>query len=393
MLHRCTKWSSSLIALSLRRSHSKGLIVPLGLGLNTVLVEEEWVRVPGNRFTTQFFSTATSKMDGSTDSELEKAREFGATPFSVDIPGLTIAGLQWGDPDSPDKIVCLHGWKDNAATWVRAAGELSQRGYHIVSLDFAGHGNSSHRREDTPYIALLYAIDVLECLKAMRWISDDLKAPDTHRVFLLGHSLGGAIASIVSGTLHDQLSGVVYVEALGILAKSEDQGPESLRNAVVSSSVLRSKSTKYYNSLEEAIKARCEAVRAYPGHQFLTKESAYPIVKRGVKEEAASQRVQFKHDMRLSERSPIYLSEEQACAYLDSTKSPMLLVTAGRGWPYSRNMMEHRLQRIKKAATYFQAEHYEKAGHHLHLEPDTAPEITSKISLFLEKCRDTSTKL
>lgn len=59
----------------------------------------------------------------------------------------------------------------------------------------------------------------------MGWISDEMEVPEQYRLFLLGHSLGGAIASIVSGTLQDQLSGVVYVEALGILSKPEDQGP------------------------------------------------------------------------------------------------------------------------------------------------------------------------
>ena len=152
-------------------------------------------------------------------------------------------------------------------------------------------------------------------------------------------------------------------------------------------------SSKFVPFLLLRLQARCDAVATYPGHQFLTEEGAYPIVKRGVTMEAGSQRVQFKHDIRLSERSPIYFSEEQACAYLDSTKCPVFLVTAARGWPYSQTMMEHRLQRVKNAVPYFQAEHYENAGHHLHLEPDTASDVTSRISAFLDKCRNLNTKL
>ena len=53
----------------------------------------------------------------------------------------TLRGLRWGSTgDAP--ILALHGWLDNAASFVRLAPLLADA--DVVAIDLPGHGYSDH---------------------------------------------------------------------------------------------------------------------------------------------------------------------------------------------------------------------------------------------------------
>lgn len=106
------------------------------------------------------------------------------------------------------KILCLHGWLDNAASFNRFAPSLieslssmnepQQPNSHIkvtelVALDFPGHGLSGHKSADgPPQLLAEYAYYVAECVEALKWGSAGSSGDQaTDKITVIGHSMGG----------------------------------------------------------------------------------------------------------------------------------------------------------------------------------------------------------
>ena len=53
--------------------------------------------------------------------------------------GQTLTALQWEGQGEP--VLALHGWLDNAASYVPLATHLE---CPMVAMDFSGHGHSGH---------------------------------------------------------------------------------------------------------------------------------------------------------------------------------------------------------------------------------------------------------
>ena len=104
----------------------------------------------------------------------------------LDIPLGRIAALRAGDPNGP-KVLALHGWLDNAASFSRLAPLLD--GVRIVALDLPGHGHSDHRPLGAAYNIWDYAHDVLQTAEQFGW----------RRFSLLGHSMGAIVCVLKTG--------------------------------------------------------------------------------------------------------------------------------------------------------------------------------------------------
>src|SRR4030095_13676229 len=95
------------------------------------------------------------------------------------LRGVRLAAVHWGDPGRP-ALVLLHGAAANAHWWDHLAPAFAER-FHVVALDFRGHGGSDVPEELVPGALR----DDLEALL------EQLGAPDAA---LVGHSLGAQIA-------------------------------------------------------------------------------------------------------------------------------------------------------------------------------------------------------
>ena len=60
-----------------------------------------------------------------------------AQPITLTLDNQTIGAIAYGDSSKP-LIIALHGWLDNAASFIELAALLNQ--YYIIALDFPGHG-------------------------------------------------------------------------------------------------------------------------------------------------------------------------------------------------------------------------------------------------------------
>jgi pimeloyl-ACP methyl ester carboxylesterase len=82
--------------------------------------------------------------------------------------------------------VLIHGMMSDHRAWHRVAADLHDDGYRVIAVDLAGHGSSPRSRRYSPQT---WAADVAETLEA------ELDGPPD---VLMGHSLGGLVASLVA---------------------------------------------------------------------------------------------------------------------------------------------------------------------------------------------------
>ena len=90
-----------------------------------------------------------------------------------------------GDRDDP-VVVLLHGFAGSLDWWDRVAPELVERGRRVIRFDFLGHGGSEKPRDG-------YGMDE----QAAR-IATALKRLKVRRAVVIGHSMGGTIATFLA---------------------------------------------------------------------------------------------------------------------------------------------------------------------------------------------------
>lgn len=107
------------------------------------------------------------------------------TVRTVDLDGVTLGYREAGVPEDLP-VVLLHALGSSSATWHNFAIALAAAGRHSIALDLRGHGASS--RADA-YNLHLMVEDVVNFL--------DLRGLAV--VDLVGHSMGGSVASLLVG--------------------------------------------------------------------------------------------------------------------------------------------------------------------------------------------------
>lgn len=268
-----------------------------------------------------------------------------------------IAGLRMGNP-SGAKVLALHGWLDNAASFLPIAPYLQQ--FDLVALDLPGHGKSDHRAPGYDYVFVDWVHDVLDVLDALEW-------PRAH---ILGHSMGGAIASLLAAGQSDRLLSLTMIEALGALAGSSKHAARRWHDAV---------STRRHFKLKMADQRSFDlntAVRARLAATPMTAEDAELIVQRNLIQ-TGDDLYQWRSDRRLRWPTAVRLSEETAQSLLRAITLPTLLIAAD---PPSVFMYE--AIRDQRLACLPQAQrHVLTGGHHLHMEQPLA--VASIIAQWL----------
>lgn len=265
--------------------------------------------------------------------------------FELDCGHLRLAALAHGPPGGAP-VLALHGWLDNAASFGPLCEHLE--GVRLVALDLPGHGHSAHRPPGCAYHFMDYAGDVLAAADALGW----------DRFSLLGHSLGGAIASVIAGACPERVERLALIEAIGPLSDHAGNAPRRLADALARAR-RPGRPPPAYASLDEAVAARCRAGNLRP-------EGARPLVARGTVDTPAGLR--WRADPRLRQPSTYRLTEAQVLAFLEAIRAPTLLVLADEG------MLEPEDARVaaRLAAVRDLRLHAMPGGHHVHLDTPAA---------------------
>ena len=121
---------------------------------------------------------------------------------------MRLAGDSWGDPRDP-LVILLHGVGQTRNAWTRTAQLLAQSGYHAVTFDARGHGDSDWAREGS-YSREAMVQDLQRLVKIFG------KTPS-----LVGASMGGITSMLAIGTGKIQASALILVD---IAPRTEQAG-------------------------------------------------------------------------------------------------------------------------------------------------------------------------
>ena len=108
-------------------------------------------------------------------------------PVCYSLPsGLQLAGWYAGAAPLTQPVLCLHGWLDNANSFLPLAQAMPD--LPLLALDLAGHGHSSHRSPDAHYYLLDYVSDIATLCRQQQW----------QQLTVVGHSMGGMVATVLA---------------------------------------------------------------------------------------------------------------------------------------------------------------------------------------------------
>jgi pimeloyl-ACP methyl ester carboxylesterase len=265
-----------------------------------------------------------------------------------------LAGLHWPNPGAP-RVLCLHGWLDNAASFIPLCSQL--HGLDLVALDFAGHGHSVHRPAGTRYYFHDYLWDVEAALDTLGW--DDCA--------IMGHSLGGVIGGCYATASPQRINRLVLLDGLGPPTADAAQSAERLRRSMASTRKPESK-LRLYASIDEATDARKKVTP-------MSHAAVRLLVERALGRQGSHYR--WHTDPRLNWNSPVMMTEEQALSLLTGIESPVLSFTA---LPLARWIQAGQLKNRQDAVP--DARHHTISSHH-HFHMEQVGEIAPLIQEFL----------
>lgn len=279
----------------------------------------------------------------------------GLNEFVVDTPVGRITGLRAGDAGAP-RVLALHGWLDNAASFVPLAQHL--HGIDLVAVDLPGHGASAHLPPGADYSFAAAANSVLDIADALGW----------DRFSLLGHSMGAGISSLVAAACPQRVDRVVAIEALGALAEVPENTVKRLREAIAATRALRGKSLRVFPDLALAVRARMTA-GAQVGSR-LEENAARLLVERGVVPVEGG--FTWSSDPRLTLPTMQRMTEPQVRDLVAGIECPTRVIFAEPAQPYLPDPLRRDRAGLLPRGELVVME----GGHHLHMEqPERVAEV------------------
>ncbi len=247
----------------------------------------------------------------------------------------------YGDANLPS-IIALHGWCDNAASFDLLAPMLSH--VRIIAVDLPGHGFSSSRNSDAGYYIWSNVADVMA-------VADYFQL---EKFSLLGHSMGGAIATLLAALFPSRINKLLLLDAVGPLSTSQEDAPNQMLRALEQLQTLKPDYHNHYADFGSAVNARAE--------KGLTQQAATILGKRGIVQDELG--YYWNLDARLQCVNLLSLTEEQVAVFIRQIQCACLLIAAPAYWHGNKKAW------FDQRCTYFHdLVVYElPGGHHQHLE-------------------------
>lgn len=262
-------------------------------------------------------------------------------PISIRTKFHSIEGLEWGNPQGTP-ILCFHGWLDNANSFAPLASFFPE--YRFISIDFPGHGKSSHKPENSVYYFTEYALEIVSITQTL----------GLENFILMAHSMGAAISTLVAGTNLLKLKQLILIEALGPLTNVSQSAPDIMTEAIKQILHPRGKKETYFPDMESAVTIRLKA-------GDMNEESASILMDRGI--EKTPRGLKPRRDIRLHFNSFFRYTEEQVISFCERIDCPTLLLLGDKSNFPIANAFPGRKSAVKNLTEVILS-----GGHHLHMD-------------------------
>jgi len=259
---------------------------------------------------------------------------------------LSLHYVDWGASDAP-LLILLHGERDHCRTWDFIAEHLASD-WHVLAPDLRGHGDSEWAMAGA-YAVADYICDLAELLHEL--------SPTP--VVLIGHSLGGTIATRTAALFPSRVAKLVTIEGLGAVLTLESERaaqpfPLKLREWIEEQRRLASRSPRLYASLTEG------CARLHSINPSLSPEQVIHLTRHGMRG-GPDGLYRWKFDPLVQSSSAVEMSPEQVHQLWADITCQTLFVYGTRSWAASPE--------LDGRATYFKNARLamiEGAGHWVH---------------------------
>ncbi|CAL1601556.1 unnamed protein product [Knipowitschia caucasica] len=279
------------------------------------------------------------------------------TELRVQVPWGQIRGRVWG-PRHGYPVLCLHGWADNCGSFNTLIPLLSKE-FRYVAVDLAGHGLSSHHPPGVFYTLLSYVADVYRVIDYLQ----------VTKLSIIGHSMGGHIAGMVSALFPEIVEALVLLDATQFVVTDLRQTTSKIRQGL--DEIIRFEKTTKKDRVYTYAKALDRLLAANP----LTKPSAQTLLERGLVSVEGG--FAFSRDLRVNFKDVVRMSLEQSLEMHSNTKARVLVILAEQG--YFKDTLSSKIK-------HFQERNHicvtVQGDHHVHLNNPQL--IVSFISKFLQ---------
>jgi acylglycerol lipase len=173
--------------------------------------------------------------------------------------GLKLFEQSWYPADEPKGfVIIVHGYAEHCARYKFVAKHLTDNGYAVFSFDLRGHGRSEGAK------TFINSYD--EYLSDLDLFLSRVKAQAKEKpIFLLGHSMGGAISTLFTITRKPEIRGLILSAAA--LKISASISPLLVRLSGVIGQILPTVKTIKLNS--RYISRDPEVVSVYDSDPFI----------------------------------------------------------------------------------------------------------------------------
>ncbi|XP_076026480.1 serine hydrolase-like protein [Genypterus blacodes] len=231
--------------------------------------------------------------------------------LTVPVSWGDMRGKVWG-PNHGRPVLCLHGWADNCGSFDTLIPLLPTECTY-VALDLPGHGLSSHRPPGSFYSYLEFASDVRRLVEALQW----------RRFSIIGHSMGGIIASMFSALFPEMVEGLILLDTSGFYPADLDEVPRSIRQGIEDTLQFEKNTEERRQKVYTYEKAMQRLLSAVPS---LSERSVQVLLERG--QHQADGGVVFSRDFRVNFRNMLRFSLEQSLTMMSMIQASILVIIA-----------------------------------------------------------------